>query len=600
MLREQRHAERLRRLWTHASRHPDDVFMRTVLDDAGQSFREGERFYGMIAHLDEGELVVDAATEGFIGHDILAAGMRRRVEDTLFAQLLNGSPTRSHPDIRGHERMFEATGRLARTPWRAAIGTPFTVGRTVFFVGFASPRPIDGFGALDHSYVETIAAMCAARLHQRAQYERLRYQAEHDVLTGLVNGASFRARGIAAYHAGRAFALAVVDIDEFRTVNERVGHQTADALLVEVAARLARSATGEDIVARLGGDHFGIMIDGADTREDAERRLRTYAAGFREPFSTGDREGRMRVALTASIGIALSPHDGNYEDVLARADAAVYEAKRAGRARWAFYDRRAGSNLAADRRMKDELMNAVLHDELVLHFQPHVELATGRVTGAEALVRWNHPRQGLLQPSEFVPFADAHGLADALGAWVMRETIRISEPWRAADSGFTAWFNVSQRELLRPVLAQRLERLEPGLRGVGVEITEGAVLDNAVEMHEGIVMLREAGFSIALDDFGTGYSSLAHLRRLPLDVVKIDRSFIAGIPHDEQDVTIVDAVTSIATRYGFATVAEGVETMEQVAFLAARRCTYGQGYLYARPMPPDEFERWLHARSGRR
>ena len=598
MLSEERHADRLRRLWAlHASRS-DDAFMRAVLDDSGRLLREGTQFYGVIAHREDAELVVDAATDGFSGHDVLRSGMRRPIADTLLAALLGDPSTRSHRDIRSHAWVTGREGRLALTPWRAAIGTPFIVGRTAYYLGFASSEPLDEFGftPLDHSYVETVAALCAAHLQQRAQFERLRYQAQHDPLTGVLNGAAFRARGLAAYHAGRPFALAVLDVDEFRAVNERLGHQTGDALLVEVAARLAQRADGDDVVGRLGGDHFGILIDGAATRSDAERRLRTFFEAFRDPFETGDRDRLQRIALSASIGIALSPQDGDYEDVLARADAAVYEAKRSGRARWAFFDRRVERNLRWHRRMKDELMNAILRDELVLHFQPHVELATGRVVGAEALVRWDHPERGLLPPSEFVPFADAHGLAHHLGGWVMRETIRISQRWRDENPDFTAWFNVSQRELTRPLLAQRLEQLPGGLRGVGVEITEGAVLENATDMPHATAMLREAGFAIALDDFGTGYSSLSHLRRLPIDVVKIDRSFVAGIPHDQHDVAIVEAVTSIASRYGFATVAEGVETSEHAAFLSAHGCTHGQGYLYAPPMPADAFDRYLRER----
>jgi diguanylate cyclase (GGDEF)-like protein len=598
MVPEERHADRLRRLWALYASRSDDAFMRAVLNDSGRLLREGMQFYGVIAHREGAELVVDAATEGFSGYDVLGPGMRRPIAETLLGALIGDPSTRSHRDIGSHAWVSDREGRLSLTPWRAVIGTPFTVGRTEYFLGFASAEPLDesGFTPLDHSYVETVAALCAAQLQQRAQYERLRYQSQHDPLTGLLNGAAFRARGRAAYHAGRPFALAVLDVDEFRAVNERLGHQTGDALLVEVAARVAHRAGPDDVVGRLGGDHFGVLIDGAQTRSEAERRLRIFSEAFREPFETGDRDRLQRIVLTASIGIALSPQNGDYEDVLARADAAVHEAKRSGRARWAFFDRRVERNLRWSRRMKDELMGAILRDELVLHVQPHVELATGRVVGAEALVRWQHPERGLLPPSEFVPFADAHGLAHHLGAWVMRETIRISQSWRDEDPGFTAWFNVSQRELAGPLLAQRLEQVPGGLRGLGVEITEAAALENVTDMPHAIAMLRESGFAIALDDFGTGYSSLSHLRRLPIDVVKIDRSFVAGIPHDQHDVAIVEAVTSIARCYGFATVAEGVETHDHAAFLSAQGCTHGQGYLYAPPMPADAFDHWLRER----
>jgi len=573
--------------------------MRAVLDDAAQLLRAGVQFYGIIGHVEGRELVVDAATEGFIGDGILAAGMRAPLEETLLGTVLRKVPASSHGDVRCYELSPEEMAH-AKRPWQVAIGTPFHVERVRYFVGFALPQALEGgFNALDHTYVETIAVMCSARLRQRAQNERLQYHAEHDALTGLINGSTFRGRGLGALYAGRIFALAVVALDDFRIVNERVGHQTGDALLVEIAARLAQCAPPGDVVGRLSSDRFGIMIDGAKTRAEVEQRVRTYASAFGEPFGTGDRDGRERIALTASIGVAIASQYAAFPVVLAEAEAAVLEVKRGARGGWAFYNGQVKRDFASLRQMRDDLMRAIERDELVLHFQPHVEFTTARVAGAEALVRWNHPERGLLPPSEFVPFAEAHGLAHHLGAWVMLETIRVSERWRTADPNFTVWFNVSQPELLRPLLTPRLEKLPSGLLGLGVEITECAVLDNIDEMRESITMLRDAGFAIALDDFGTGYSSLAHLRRLPIDVVKIDRSFIAGVPHDEHDVAIVDAVMSISRRYGFATVAEGVESMEHAAFLAASGCRYGQGYFYARPMPADEFERWMRQRQAR-
>ena len=391
-------------------------------------------------------------------------------------------------------------------------------------------------------------------------------------------------------------ALAVVAIDAFRMVNETLGHQTGDAVLVEVAARLASLARGGDLVARIGGDMFGILMPQVAHRQDAEARLNAYVEAFREPFGTGDREGK-DLPLTASIGVALASLDAtSFEELLAYADVAAYEAKQGGRARHTFFSRQVQANFQSARRLKEELTLAIERNEFELYFQPHVEMTSGRVAGAEALIRWNHPERGLVAPMEFIPFAERHGFAEQIGTWVMRETIRISAPWRHADPTVTIWFNMAQSELQCSSLAARLDELQPGLHGVGVEITEETVMENAHELAAAIGMLRDAGFCIALDDFGTGYSSLAHVRHLPVDVIKIDRSFINGIPGDRHDITIVSAVLSIAEQYGYSTVAEGVETMEQVAFLAAGGCTYGQGYLYARPMPATAFERWMRER----
>lgn len=595
----ERHARRLRALWeTNSSVADDEAFVSAVLRNAAEALREGIRFHAFICHRECDDTVVDFATTEYAGPYVAAAHARYPVKEGLIGAFDVTAGTRSWNDIRT-DPCFSTSERLRRLPWRALIGAPFRIGQTPYYIAFAAPVRLDDepFSASDHAYVETLAGACAARLQQRAHMERLRYQTEHDLLTGVYNRAAFRGRGFAAVRAGKRVGLAVVALDGFRAVNDALGHQTGDAVLVEVAARLAGQAPPGDVIARLGGDTFGVLMDGITSRAEAEVRVRSYAAAFRDPFGTGDREGKERVALTASTGIALAPADAQgFEELLARADSAVYDAKQGGRARWAFFDRRIEGDFHAVRRLKDELARALIREELVLHFQPHVDLRTGRLAGAEALLRWNHPERGLLPPAEFVPFAERHGLADELGAWVMRETIRISERWRRSDPNVTVWCNVSQSELNRRTLAARLERLPRDVRGVGVEITEGAVTDNADEMAQAIAMLREAGFAIALDDFGTGYSSLAHLRRLPIDVVKIDRSFVAGIPDDPHDVAIVDAVISIAQRSGFEIVAEGVETMEQAAYLAAGGCTYGQGYLYARPMPADAFERWMYER----
>jgi Amt family ammonium transporter len=393
------------------------------------------------------------------------------------------------------------------------------------------------FTLSDTSFIETIASLCATRLQQRVAFERLRYQTEHDALTGSLSRTSFRARGFAAMRASSAVALLVLNLDNFRHANDTLGQQTGDALLVEVAARLSETATANETVARLGGDSFGILVTNCEGRAEALACATRYLRAFTYPFGTGDRENRERVSLGASIGIALSPDDADgFEILLARADAACYIAKDAGRGGAAFFDVAVEETYAASRHLRNDIVLALARDEFVLYFQPHVDLATRHIGGAEALIRWRHPERGLVEPGAFIPFAERHGLAGSIGAVV--ETLNVME----------------------------------ALRGAGVQV--------------------------ALDDFGTGYSSLAHLKRLPIDVVKIDRAFVTGLPQDHHDVAIVDAVLSIARSYGFETLAEGIELEDQAAFLRSAGCALGQGYLFGRPMPADAFDTLRRERAG--
>lgn len=239
--------------------------------------------------------------------------------------------------------------------------------------------------------------------------------------------------------------------------------------------------------------------------------------------------------------------------------------------------------------MRDALLAALHREEFVLYFQPHVSLTNGKIEGAEALIRWHHPEQGLLAPNTFIPFAEETGLVCDIGAWVMRETARLSQPWRTADPNFHIWFNASGAELRDPNFVSRLRELGDNLWGMGVEISETVAMQNVGQTLELMNALHKLGLFIALDDFGTGYTSLQHLKTLPIDVLKIDRAFVSGLPQSKQDAAIVDAILSIARAFGFTTLAEGIETEEQATSLRTDGCALAQGYLYGRPMPADAF-----------
>lgn len=584
------HARRLDLIWrAGASITDDETFLRELIDDTARAIVEGRHFAGGITRLDGDEFAIEYASDasdgaGYVtdGHRFPIDHHRAAIDADAIEAVLNVPPERQGPG-----------------KWRATVFAPFRVGAARYFIVFYGSEPMAEFTASDKSFIETIASLCATRLQQRVQFERLRYQTEHDALTAILNRASFRARGFAAMRASNAVALLVINLDNFRHANDTLGHQTGDALLVEVAARLESMATKDETVARLGGDSFGILIANCRNRTEAQTSAGRYLRAFDYPFGTGDRENMERVSLGASIGIAVAPGDADgFELLLARADAACYVAKDAGRGRWAFFNVAIEESFATTRKLKDELSAAVLRSEFVLYFQPHVDLATGRIGGAEALIRWQHPERGLVQPNDFIPFAERHGLAGAIGAWVMGETARVSREWRRSDPAFRAWFNLSAAELRDQTLVPRLRELGDDLSGLGVEITESMAMENVVETLHVMEALHGAGIQVALDDFGTGYSSLAHLKRLPIDVVKIDRAFVTGLPADRFDVAIVDAVLSIARSFGFETLAEGIEEEHQAAFLRTAGCALAQGYLYGRPMPAADFTALRMLRAG--
>ncbi len=595
-LRTKRHAARLQKLWRLGfETHSDERFMAELIEDASHLFREEALFAGMVVHREDCEMVVDVASAPLATQYGLTPNARYPLNDSILGHVLRAGRTMSWSDIRQDSRFDLPRGRSV--PWRATIATPFHIGQD-YCICFASLQPLvnDAFDELDHSFMETLASICASRLQERAQSERIAFESEHDQLTRIYNRATFRAIGVGSLESHRRTALIVADIDRFRTINDSMGHHVGDGLLQEVAARLLARAHPGETVARLGGDSFGILLTDVSDRADVEGRLARFACAFDVPFETSvDRE--RPVSLTASYGIARAPDDAtDFEQLLARADAATYEAKEAGRARWAFFDPRIKRELGATQRLRADIQRGLERNEFVLFYQPHVDLHTGRPTSAEALVRWRHPERGLVPPSDFIPFAESHGLAPAIGEWVMRETIATAARLRREHPNFVVWFNLSATELDVATLSSRVEALGGPVAGVGIEITETSAMHDVTETARAVALLRSAGFAIALDDFGTGYSSLAHLRRLPIDVVKIDRSFVSGLPHDSHDVAIVEAVLSIAERFGFKTVAEGVETAAQAALLADRGCTLAQGYLYAKPMPMENLENWLAER----
>jgi predicted signal transduction protein with EAL and GGDEF domain len=351
-------------------------------------------------------------------------------------------------------------------------------------------------------------------------------------------------------------------------------------------------------VARLGGDAFGILLSNVGDRADMERRVARYSERFAEPFGTGDRDGVERVHLSASIGIACAPDDAeNLEQLLAHADVAMYGAKEAARGRWWFFDPAVEASFDCARQLRSDLATALVEEDFVLHFQPEVDLVSGAVVGAEALIRWNHPQRGLLMPSEFIPFAEEHGLLRSVGAWVIREAAVAARRLVEIDPSFRVWINLSPTELTNPALNRQLAECGSLQRSLGIEIRQTSALRRPGGQLASLSAFKRAGLQIAIDDFGTGTLPLSELKYFPIDVVKLDRSFISGLPHDRRDREIVEAVLDLGARFGFTTLAKGIETGEQARVLRDAGCNRGQGYYFGRPMPLDDIVTLLRTRA---
>ncbi len=432
-------------------------------------------------------------------------------------------------------------------------------------------------------------------VHKAAE-ERLAFLAYHDPLTGLPNRANLQqALSKAIAHAARhgdSVAVLFIDLDGFKLVNDTLGHDAGDELLKQVKDRLLAHVRREDTVARLGGDEFVVVLaETAGERSPAVVAKKLLDA-LQLPFVIDGREAY----VSACVGISLYPSDGNTPETLLRnADVAMYRAKRDGRNRHRFFtaamDRRLRQQLA----METELRRALDRSEMVLYYQPLVDTQTGRLAGAEALMRWNHPSRGLVLPEQFVPLAEETGLIVPLGEWALETACSQASSWRTlAAGGVRVAVNLSARQLApgpHRSLTSVLDR--PGAHGelLEVEVTEGVLMESLARGARTLAKLKERGLRVSVDDFGVGYSSLSYLRRLPLDTLKIDKSFVRDVCHDQDAAAIVTAIATMAEGLRLEVTAEGVETADQLAFLRSLPCHRVQGYYYGRAVSPAQFER---------
>ena len=431
--------------------------------------------------------------------------------------------------------------------------------------------------------------------------EELEHQANHDALTGLANRNLLKDRLkqelALAHRYKRHFSLTLIDLDNFKLINDSLGHEIGDRLLKIAAQRLADCVQEGDTVARLGGDEFVLLIaeQEQEQEEGVYRTVKRVMAAISQPFLLDQREFK----ITCSIGIASFPRDGQDADTLLRnADTAMYRAKDLGRNNFQLYSSEMNADLGERLTLETDLWNAVERNELVLHYQPKVELKTGRIVGMEALLRWRHPTKGMIPPGKFIPVAEASSLITEIGSWVIHEACSKNKAWQDADlRAVPIAVNISARQLHDKDLVETIRtalqttRLRP--EHLEIELTESAVMMHADDAINTMARLRGMDVRISLDDFGTGYSSLSHLKRLPVTGLKIDQSFVRDLAFDPDDAAIVRAIVAVAHELMLDVTAEGVETIEQAEFLKAHGCSEAQGYYFARPVPADEMRALL-------
>jgi diguanylate cyclase (GGDEF)-like protein len=504
---------------------------------------------------------------------------------------------------------LEAAGRLHEI--RATLSVPVVVhGDTVAYLQLDS---FDRHDAFDDDAIASgtlLAGLLGALLQRlslesklRQERSKLDHMAHHDHLTGLPNRVLLSDRLEQALardrRAALGTALLVVDLDGFKTVNDTFGHAAGDQLLTAIGARLREALRDEDTVARLGGDEFAVVASGLADPTSASRVARQVAAVVSAAYVVAGRE----VHVGGSIGVAVAPQDGTDAGTLLKnADLAMYRVKSEGRGAIAFFTADLDARLRARAALTEDLRAALQASGLQLVFQPRVRLSDGFPVGVEALARWNHPRRGPVPPAEFVPLAEEAGLALPLGAHVLDLACGALADWRrggrAADWRMAV--NVSPHQLraggFDELVRETLARHRLPASALDLEVTESAMLDERPQVLEPLQRLRRAGVRVAMDDFGTGYSSLHRLAVLPVDTLKIDRSFVAGLGRLERDAAVVDAILALAHGLGLEVVAEGVETDGQRRALLERGCLLAQGFLFTEPLPADRLWRWMGRR----
>jgi diguanylate cyclase (GGDEF)-like protein/PAS domain S-box-containing protein len=497
------------------------------------------------------------------------------------------------------------TRKTARDPMEMAVEQNKTVGLTVNCVlirrdGFESAiedsaAPIHDRGGRVIGAVIVFHDVSAAR----AMSVQMTHSAQHDIVTNLPNRLLLNDRisqSISlARRQKRSVAVIFLDLDHFKYINDSLGHAIGDELLQSVSKRLLACVRGSDTVSRQGGDEFVILLSEITHPEDAATSAKKILLSLSAPHSIAGQD----LSINGSVGISVYPEDGeDAETLIKNADTAMYHAKESGRNNCQFFKAEMNLKAVARQSLEGSLRCAIERKEFLLHYQPKVHLDTGEITGVEALIRWQQPERGLVLPGQFVPIAEDCGLIIQIGRWVLREACRQAREWQDAGLPFKrVAINVSAVEFRDKGFVEGVRAIlwETGLeaRYLDLELTEGVLMDDAESTAAVLKELKTMGVHLAVDDFGTGYSSLSYLRQFPIDVLKIDKSFVHQISADPNDSAIVTAIIDMGRNLKQRVIAEGVETQEQLEFLRARHCEEGQGYLFSRPLEAAQFTHLL-------
>ena len=551
-------------------------------------------------HLRQAAVVFDCTREGVLVSDrngVIVHVNRALVEITGYTpqEVLGQSPSMFKSGRHGpafYQDVFESlknTGQWHGEIWnRRKSGEVYPQWQTIRSI-------CDAKGQVSH-YVAVFSDISAIK---NSQTELMRL-AHHDPLTDLPNRLLFTDRTEQALASAQRHktgcALLMIDLDHFKIINDSLGHNVGDLLLKEVGERLLSVFGKGFTVARLGGDEFAVLIENCSQVAQAAALAQQILEVMKGAFLVDQHQ----LFISASVGISLFPNDAlNAEQLLRNADSALFKAKSSGREGYAMYTEELTAHAQYRVEVASDLRRALEQHELRVFYQPVHDLSTSRLIGVEALVRWQHPQRGLVAPGEFIPIAERTGLIAEIDAWVLEQSCWQMRQWQAAgiELSFVA-VNISSRLFARPELYQLVSTvladtgLDPAL--LELEVTESAVMDNSEVALEQMHHLRELGLRLAIDDFGTGFSSLLRLKRMPVQKLKIDQGFVAGLPGDDDDVAIVRAVIALAQSMGMQVHAEGIEHIEQAQFLLNYNCDLGQGYWFGRPMPASELD-WQRA-----
>ncbi len=510
------------------------------------------------------------------------------------ATFLEGAHLLSGVD--GLERVV-ATQRLENAPWFINVGVPWEGYLSLWYQDVKSAALMVAFFLL----VSNVLAWYLKRgmAQQSKDMSQIEFLAYHDVLTGLPNRKLLKDRFQQAVgHAEREhkrLALLFLDLDQFKEVNDTLGHATGDAMLKEIAQRIAVCVRGSDTVSRQGGDEFLVLLTDLTHAADATPVLLKILHSLSLPIMVGDQE----LLSSASLGVAVYPDDGqDFDTLLKKADVAMYKAKELGRNGHCFFDEAMNAMARERMALTNALSRAVSQHEFVLHYQPQIDLKTRQFIGVEALIRWNHPQFGMVPPGQFIPLAEQSGLIVPIGTWVLEEACRQAMAWQALGlPAFTVAVNLSAVQFKRGEIEETVASvlthsgLPPHL--LELELTESILMTDTSEVLEKVRRIKAMGVSLSIDDFGTGYSSLSYLRSFSVDKLKIDQSFTKGMITNPEDKAIITAIIQLAASLKFTTIAEGVESPAQMQALRAMGCEQAQGYYFGRPMPADALADFL-------